>query len=381
MDLLNKRPYTFDRVVRIFFTVIAVIGVIYLINRLKGALLPFLVAWLIAYLIHPYVQFIQRRLKVRNRMAAIFCALLSIAGALYLLCLVFLPAILTEMEKVGVVIQKFLTHTDHSASLPESITLFIQNNIDPEQIKALFSNKEWLKTLEELIAKAWTLITGSVSQIITIVSWFIVLLYLVFILLDYEKIIIGFRQLIPSVYRPVVLTIMSDLEISMNRYFRGQSLIAFLVGILFCIGFLIIGLPLAIPLGLFIGLLNMVPYLQIAGVFPTILLCLLKASESGMNFWIIFALAMVVFSVVQIIQDGFLTPRIMGKVTGLNPAIILLSLSIWGSLMGMIGMIIALPLTTLMLSYYQHYILDRAEATLSENKTPAKSLDKEIEKE
>ena len=78
----------------------------------------------------------------------------------------------------------------------------------------------------------------------------------------------------------------------------------------------------------------------------------LKAADTGDNFWIIIASAAAVFIVVQIIQDGYLVPRIMGKITGLNPAIILLSLSIWGSLMGMLGMIIALPLTTLMLSYY-----------------------------
>ena len=80
-------------------------------------------------------------------------------------------------------------------------------------------------------------------------------------------------------------------------------------------------------------------------------LAILKAADTGENFWIIIACALAVFAVVQIIQDTFLVPKIMGKITGLNPAIILLSLSIWGSLMGMLGMIIALPLTTLMLSY------------------------------
>ena len=368
MALLNRQPYTFDRVVRIFFTVIAIIGVFYLIDRLKGALLPFLVAWLMAYLIHPYVRFIQRRLKIQNRMVAIFCALFSIGGGIYLLGLLFVPAILNEMEKVSVIIQQFLTNGGRVASLPENLHQFIRNNIDADQIKELLSNKEWMSAFEDLTAKIWMLITGSVSQLITMISWFIVLLYLVFILLDYEKIIIGFKQLIPAAYRSTVLTIMGDLEMSMNRYFRGQSLIAFLVGILFCIGFLIIGLPLAIPLGLFIGALNMVPYLQVVGILPTVLLCMLQASETGVNFWILFALTMLVFVVVQIIQDSFLVPRIMGKVTGLNPAIILLSLSIWGSLMGVIGMIIALPLTTLMLSYYQHYILDRAEMRMKENK-------------
>ena len=95
------------------------------------------------------------------------------------------------------------------------------------------------------------------------------------------------------------------------------------------------------------------------GFLPTIVLAILKAADTGENFWVILAGALIVFIVVQAIQDGFLVPRIMGKITGLNPAIILLSLSIWGSLLGMLGMIIALPLTTLMLSYYQRFIINK----------------------
>ena len=143
----------------------------------------------------------------------------------------------------------------------------------------------------------------------------------------------------------------------MNAYFRGQSLIALCVGVLFSIGFLIIGFPMAIGLGLFIGLLNMVPYLQIVGFIPTILLAMLKAADTGQNFWVILLMALAVFAVVQAIQDMFLTPRIMGHVMGLNPAVILLSLSIWGSLLGFIGLIIALPLTTLCISYYRRFVL------------------------
>ena len=130
------------------------------------------------------------------------------------------------------------------------------------------------------------------------------------------------------------------------------------MGVLFCIGFLIIDFPFAIGLGLLIGVLNLVPYLQLIAFLPTILLALLKAADTGGNFWLILLSALVVFAVVQLIQDMYLTPRIMGHVTGLNPAIILLSLSIWGSLLGMIGLIIALPLTTLLLSYYRRLVLD-----------------------
>ena len=71
-----------------------------------------------------------------------------------------------------------------------------------------------------------------------------------------------------------------------------------------------------------------------------------------------FAQAMIVYGVVQSIQDLYLVPKIMGKAMGLNPAIILLSLSIWGTLLGFMGLIIALPMTTLLLSYYNRYVIN-----------------------
>ena len=91
------------------------------------------------------------------------------------------------------------------------------------------------------------------------------------------------------------------------------------------------GLPLAIIIGLFLGLLNMVPYLQVIGIAPCLLLGLLQAAESGTSYGLILLFITLVFIIVQCIQDLFLVPKIMGDVTGMNPAIILLSLSIWHS--------------------------------------------------
>ena len=108
---------------------------------------------------------------------------------------------------------------------------------------------------------------------------------------------------------------------------------------------------------MFIGLLNLVPYLQLISFLPTTLLCIVYSVDTGCDFWTIWGLSMLVYVVVQIIQDGFIVPKIMGKTMGLNPAVILLSLSVWGSLFGFIGLIIALPLTTLVLSYYNRYII------------------------
>lgn len=193
---------------------------------------------------------------------------------------------------------------------------------------------------------------------IGVLASFIILLYMFFILLDYEKLSQGWVKLIPKGNRTFAVMIADDVKHGMNAYFRGQALVATLVGILFSVGFLIIDFPLAIGLGLFIGILNLVPYLQIIGFIPTVLLALLKAANTGENFWIVLSLALLVFAVVQFIQDMILVPKIMGKLMGLNPAIILLSLSVWGSLLGIIGLIIALPLTTLILSYYRRFIIE-----------------------
>ena len=230
--------------------------------------------------------------------------------------------------------------------------------------------------LKQALPPIWSLVTGSLNLIYGIFTFFIILLYIVFILLDYESIAEGWPRLLPAKYRPLLTGIMNDVKEGMNKYFRGQAFVALCVGILFSIGFLIIDFPLAIGLGLFIGVLNLVPYLQIIGFIPTIILAILKAADTGGNFWLILAAALAVFAVVQAIEDGFIVPRVMGKITGLNPAIILLSLSVWGSLMGMLGMIIALPLTTLMLSYYQRFIINKEKiessyTTDNQEKEPA----------
>jgi predicted PurR-regulated permease PerM len=118
-------------------------------------------------------------------------------------------------------------------------------------------------------------------------------------------------------------------------------------------------MPMGIAMGLIIGLLNMVPYMQALGIPPCIVLCLIQSAQTGQPVWLTLLLMAIVFIVVQSIQDMYLTPKIMGNVTGMSPAMILLSLSVWGALFGVIGMIIALPLTTLIIAYYDRYVANR----------------------
>ena len=364
---MERKKITFDSFIRGIIICGIVIAVLMLLKRLSSVLLPFFIAWLAAYLIYPLVTFFQYRLKLKNRILSIFCALLLLAAigttAFYLL----VPPMVQEFSRVKDLLIAYFTDNTYGSNVPRSISDFLRENIDPALLKQLFQEKNLLNMLKEAVPPLWSLVTGSINLIYGVFTVFIILLYIVFILLDYESISEGWARLLPAKYRPLLTGIMNDVKEGMNKYFRGQAFVALCVGILFSIGFLIIDFPLAIGLGLFIGVLNLVPYLQLIGFIPTIILAILKAADTGGNFWIILAAALAVFAVVQAIQDGFIVPRVMGKITGLNPAIILLSLSIWGSLMGVLGMIIALPLTTLMLSYYQKFIINREKIEHSEN--------------
>lgn len=356
---MERKKITFDSFIRAVILGAIIIGVLMLLKRLSGVLLPFFLAWLIAYLIYPLVSFFQHKLRLKNRIISIFCALLTLtvigSVAFYLL----VPPMIQEFLRVKDLLIEYFNTTHTASNVPTTLSEFIRQNIDLHILEQMFSQENILDALKVTVPKLWSLISESINLLFGFFTVFLILLYIVFILLDYESISEGWAHLMPRKYRKTVTGILNDVKDGMNRYFRGQALVALCVGILFSIGFLIIDFPLAIGLGLFIGALNMVPYLQIIGFVPTIMLAILKAADTGDNFWIIIASATAVFIVVQIIQDGYLVPRIMGKITGLNPAIILLSLSIWGSLMGMLGMIIALPLTTLMLSYYQRYIINQ----------------------
>ena len=354
-----EKKITFDSFIRGIISALIIIGVLYLVNYLSSVLLPFFVAWLIAYMTYPMVTFFQYRLKLKNRVLSIFVTMLVLLTLLILAFVVLVPPIVDELGKLKELLTAYFIEGSKQAAIPGTVANFIKEHVNMIQIQSTLSEENLSQAIRSLLPKAWSILTQSVNIVVSIFAAFIVLLYTFFILLDYETIANGWVGLVPAKYREMTVRIVNDVKDGMNRYFRGQALVAFLVGVLFSIGFLIIDFPLAVGFGLFIGLLNMVPYLQLIALAPTVLLALLKAADTGESFWWILACPLLVFCVVQIIQDGFIVPKVMGKITGLNPAIILLSLSVWGTLMGIVGMIIALPCTTIMLSYYKRYIKKR----------------------
>lgn len=359
----TRKEITFDTAVRGFMGALIAVGIIMLLNRLSSVLLPFFLAWLVAYLLFPLVRFFQYRCHMKYRVLAIMSAFAVVGAVLSMLAVLIVPPMVEEGLVVKDLLVSYITTDSNMSNIPQQLQQFIHDHLSADTIKKLVTHEGFMESVKETVPKVWAVITQSMNILSSMFSLTMILLYTLFILLDYEAICNGWTGLLPERWRPFATQLVSDVEQGMNKYFRGQAMVAFCVGVLFSIGFLIIDFPMAVGLGMFIGILNMVPYLQLLGFVPTILLAIVKASETGQNFWIIMLMALAVFAVVQAIQDTLLTPKIMGKVMGLNSAIILLSLSIWGSLLGMLGMVIALPMTTLLITYYQKYVIDRHRLT------------------
>ncbi|MGM9675027.1 MAG: AI-2E family transporter [Bacteroidaceae bacterium] len=352
-----EREITFDRFIRGLIVLVVVVAAGMLLNRLSTVLFPFFVAWLLAYMLYPLVCFLQYRLRLRGRIVSISVALLLVLSVLTGLVALILPPTIQEFGKLQGLLATVVHDTIGRSDVTEFMDKTLRAILNDASLAEIARQSSFVDAAQGILWWMWDVVTRTIDFAMGVFGLFVVVLYTFFILLDYENISEGWVHLIPAPKRHYATMLVQDVKSGMNAYFRGQALIASLVGILFSIGFLIIDFPFAIGLGLIIGVLNLVPYLQLIAFLPTILLALLKAADTGGNFWLILLSALAVFAVVQLIQDMYLTPRIMGHVTGLNPAIILLSLSVWGSLLGMIGLIIALPLTTLLLSYYRRLVL------------------------
>jgi predicted PurR-regulated permease PerM len=358
---MNSKIYTFDRVVRIVIGMTVLTLLFMLVQRLSNVLLPFLVAWLLAYLLQPIVGFFQYKLKLKSRVLSITCTLLLFVAAIIGLGFYLVPLVSSEFSLLSDLVVAYTKDIKVNTILPPAWQKEIVNYISHLNIETLLKDETLMSGVKKIAPQLWSLVNGSLDFVLGLAVVVIIFLYLIFILLDYEKINASWFAIIPPKYRGLVSDIIHDLESGMNRYFRGQALVSIIVGVLFSIGFSIIQLPMAIIMGLMFGLLTMVPYLKSILVIPCLGLGLLQSAETGQTYGSILIGIMIVFFTIQFLEDLFLTPKIMGKVTGLNPAVILLSLSVWGSLMGVVGMIIALPITTLIISYYKRFVLKETQ--------------------
>jgi predicted PurR-regulated permease PerM len=363
MMLSEDKPFTFDRVARIAMAAALIWAAVEVLGYLSDVLVPFAAALLLAYLLNPSVNAVQRRIK--NRGLSVIVTLAGITALTAVLLWLLVPMIAGEFARMGKLVSDFVGDTEvarrAAERLPPDLWQAVKDFLARDEVRKYLESGDLGEAAARIGRKVlpgiWKVVAGTANVIYGVLGLSVVVLYLVFILIDYAKVSGGWRNLLPEKYRGPAADFLHDFEAGMSRYFRGQSIIAASVGVLCAIGFSLVGLPMAIVLGLFVGLLNMVPYLQLVAVIPAFLLCLVHSVETGAGLLATCGFTALVFAVVQVIQDGILVPRIMGRIMGMTPAVLLLSLSIWGKLLGLLGLLIALPMTVLAYTYYRRIVI------------------------
>ena len=362
MERFFNREFTFDRIARMFVLTIIVLLILWGVRAIWDVLLPFLLAGIFAYVVMPLVRFFQYTLRLRSRGLSVILTLGVIGALIYLAIIYVVPSVKEEVEKTLQMISSYSGGQDLiSMLLPRSVRDYFTSNRTWGNLSRNLSIDKVIENTKLILDQ----VGGIINSTLSVFSWGFVFLmgvvYFIFILLDFENLGRGIISLFPVSLRPMMRTVFSDLDRYMNSYFRGQALVALSVGVLLSIGFNIIGLPMATAMGIFIGLLNFIPYMQALGIVPLGLAGLLMAAQNGENVFVCLLIAYGVLLIVQIIQDMILVPRIMGHTMGMRPSLILLVLTIWGSLLGFFGMLIALPATMFLYSFYKRYILEDKE--------------------
>jgi predicted PurR-regulated permease PerM len=357
----NQTMKNRQTIVRSVVTVVVLVALYLLIRRLSGVLLPFLISFVVAYILAPIVNFFQHKCRLKNRVLSVIVTILLVLGVLTGLVAALVPAISKQATSLSNSVKTYVAQWNGNEYFSAETNQRIEELIKSLDIKALLQSNEVQQGLSKVANFLGDGLLAIGNSVLSLAIVFVCIMYIIFLLVDYEKIILNWHKYIPARFSETMQMLLQDLDRNMNAYFRGQALIAAINGLLFAIGFQIIGLPMGIGLGIMIGILNLVPYMQILGALPAVLLGLIQAAETGRPFWVILLCIAAVFAIVQIVENMVLTPTIMGEVTGMGPAWILLSLSIWGSLLGFVGMIIALPLTTLLISYYKRFVLNLSD--------------------
>lgn len=362
-----KPVIDFDRFVRglLFLAVITVL--VLGLRWLSPVLIPFFAAWAIAWILAPVVNFFQHTCRLRSRVLSVLITLALLIGLGCAVAWLIIPPLIDGVTQIKDALLSYLASGHiRNIHLPEWLDHLMQQWLDQGKIQSMLRSDNLTKTIRETLPHVWNMLVSTANLVMSLVGAAFGALYLFFLLLDYDYYTTAWVNWLPRTQRNFFRRLSEDLGRNMRGYFRGQALVALSNCVMFTLGFWAIGLPMPLGMGLFVGLISFIPYVQVVGFAPAAVLALMEMSDTGRSFWGLMALVLLVYIVVQVLQDTVFTPHIMGKIMGLSSAMVLLSLSIWSYMAGIIGLIIALPLTTIILAYYKRYILKEPDDMLNE---------------
>ena len=340
---------------RVLVALILLAALLFFFYYTRGVWITFLLAFLLAYLVQPLMTFAERRLRARwvgtllfllgfffflGMLSALVAGLIAQASSF----IEDLPELITTVEEASRNLPGLLSQ----AALPGPLITIINNAY--QSVGSLLENvgEQFLTWLQNIFTSGE--VVGGVTVIIgDVVQFFAFLAITVYLVGGLPQVQKTFSQAIPRPYLGVTNNLAYMLEHSVGGYFRGQIIIALIIGVLTGIGFALLGLPLALLLGFLAGVFNLVPYLGvIVATVPALLLA------AGMGWWQVLGVLIVV-TVANQLETHIFSPLILGRTTELHPVTVIMAILIGARLFGLLGAIFAVPAAAFFKLVYEDY--------------------------
>ena len=340
--------------VRDLFLVVAVIAGIWLGYAMRDITIPLLVALLLAYLFEPLISYLSNHPQFPMGRVAVISGILSIlvAGVLVILA-VSIPMVISQTSTLVDDIQdgKLREQLEQVAQqyAPESVRDEIVETLaflpSAEELATDTTTSQGLMRIAQKTGDVALGILGSVVRfgILAVLIPF----YFFFFSLWFPQVVAFARGCIPDDNRAHVEGLLGKMDAAVAGFVRGRIVIAFIMAILLATGWMIVGVPYAIVLGIAVGVFCAVPFLGLIGIPLTIGLLFLDQlgvdEAQRMAWWAIILWPVLVFAIVQALDGWVLTPMIAGRATNLDPVTIFVAVLAGGSVLGAYGMLLAIP--------------------------------------
>lgn len=312
------------------------LGAWLLLGLLGPVLTPFIVAAVLGYALHPAVELLVQR-RTPRLLAVLAVETLALLGLLAV-ALLIVPILMREIPALREQIPELLGRLWAWAA-PQLRQLGVPVDPDAAGLKArvlglLNANVEdWLLPLLRSAQLGGSALLGWIG---TAVLLPVVLFYL---LMDWPSLVARSQALLPPRHRPAVLGFVDECDRMLGQYLRGQVLVMLALAVFYALALALVGLELALPIGVFTGLAVAIPYVGFGLGFALALLAALLQFGGGAGLLGVLA----VYALGQVLESVVLTPRLVGERIGLHPLTVILALMAFGQVFGFVGVLVALP--------------------------------------
>lgn len=309
---------------------------IYLVRKdLLATLMPYLYAAILAFVLNPLVNYLEKR-GVKRTLSALMCMLLIFLMMLAF-ALFFIPSVVRDITTL---VKRLTGDVDNLKlmldSVTEQLSTWVEGTIDLDS------------RMEELLAKGTQLLSSWLARVVAslgaLVHVLLVPVIVFYLLKDKDDIMAALIGLFRPSQREKMRSLGEDIQGLLSGYVKGKVIISVMVGLFTGVGCLLIGLPNALTIGLVAGLFDLIPYFGpwLGGILPMIIA--LMGTEPIKALWVL-----ILILVIQQVESNLITPRVISQRVGLHPLLVMFSVIFFGSVMGIPGMILGVPIMAVLI--------------------------------